>query len=63
MLGQRASSVGIATRLWAGRPGFDSPLGQGFPLLHNAQTGSGAHPASYTMDTGVCFSGAKAAGA
>jgi len=32
------------TRLWAGRPGFDSPQGQRF------QTGSWAHPVSYWMD-------------
>jgi hypothetical protein len=25
---------------------------RGFSLLHNVQTGPGAHPASYPMDTG-----------
>jgi hypothetical protein len=32
-------------------------------LLHVTQTSSGAHPASYSMDTGGSFPGAKAAGA
>jgi hypothetical protein len=31
--------------------------------LHVVQTGSGAQPASYTVDTGGCFPGSKAAGA
>jgi hypothetical protein len=30
-----------------------------FCLLHNVQTGSGAHPASYAMDTGDSFLGGK----
>jgi hypothetical protein len=38
--------------LRAARPGFDSRQGQDFSLLHNVQTGSGAHPASYPMGTG-----------
>jgi hypothetical protein len=38
-------------------------FGQEFPLLHNVQTGSGAHPASYPMDTGDSSLGGKAAGA
>jgi hypothetical protein len=32
------------------------------PLLHYAQTGSGAHPASYPMGAGSYFTGSKAAG-
>jgi hypothetical protein len=31
-----------------------------FFLLHNIHTGSGAHPASYTMDTGVNWPGHEA---
>jgi hypothetical protein len=34
----------------AGRSGFDSRHGQYF-FLHSVQTGSGAHPGSYLMDT------------
>jgi hypothetical protein len=34
-----------------------------FSLHHSVQTGSGAHPASYTMGTSGSFSGGKAAGA
>jgi hypothetical protein len=34
-----------------------------FSLLHNAHTGSGAHPASCTMDTGGSFPEFKVAGA
>jgi hypothetical protein len=37
------------------------PVGQDFPPLHVVQTGSGAHPASYTMGTGG--GGDKVAGA
>jgi hypothetical protein len=32
-------------------------------LLHRVQTGSGLHPASYSMGTGGSFPGGKAAGA
>jgi hypothetical protein len=38
--------------LLAGRPGLDFRQGQDVSLLHNVQTGSGAHPASYPMSTG-----------
>jgi len=34
-----------------------------FSLRHRVQIGSGAHPTSYSMDTGSPFSGGKAAGA
>jgi hypothetical protein len=37
------------------RPEFDSRQGQDLYLLHSPQTGSGAHPASYQMDTGGSF--------
>jgi hypothetical protein len=41
--------------------GFDSRQGQDFSLLHIIQTGFGAHPTSYTMGIGSCFSGSKEA--
>jgi len=34
-----------------------------FSLHYRVQKGSGAHPASYPMSTGGCFTGGKAAGA
>jgi hypothetical protein len=45
--------------LRAGQPGLDSRQGQDVSLIHNLQTGSGAHPASYPVSTGGSFSGAK----
>jgi hypothetical protein len=33
-----------------------------FSLIHNIQTGPGAHPTSYTMTTEVCFPGIKEQG-
>jgi hypothetical protein len=40
------------------------PAGAGkFSLHHRVQDGSGAHPASYPMDTRGSFRGGKAAGA
>jgi hypothetical protein len=60
----RDSSVGIVIHgLWAGWPGFDSRQGKEFTLLHSFQTGSGSHPASYSMGTGGDFPEGKAAGA
>jgi hypothetical protein len=47
-------------RLGAGRPGFDSRLGEDFSFLHSVQTGSGVHPAPYRMGTGDSFPGGKA---
>jgi hypothetical protein len=38
-------------------------VGARFFLLHVVQTGFGAHPASYPMDTGGFSSGGKSAGA
>jgi hypothetical protein len=37
--------------------GLDSGQGQDVSLLHNVQTGSGAHPASYTVSIGGSFTG------
>jgi hypothetical protein len=38
---------------------FESRWRQEFLLLHVVQTGSGAHPAFYLMDTGGSFPGVK----
>jgi hypothetical protein len=43
--------------------GVRVPVGSKFSLLHIIQTGSGVHPASYSMGTGVSFPGGKAPGA
>jgi hypothetical protein len=56
------SSVGIATMLRAGQPGFRIPAGQDFSLRHSVEIGSGSHPASYQMYTGGTFSGVKRPG-
>jgi hypothetical protein len=56
----RGSSVGIATRLRAGRSGDRIPVGVRFSAP--VQTGPGAHPASYTMGTGSLFPGVKRPG-
>jgi len=55
----RDSSVGIATRYGLEGPGIESRWGARFSAP--AQTGPGAHAASYTMGTGS--SGGKADGA
>jgi hypothetical protein len=46
------SAVGIAGCMTKGSD-FESRWGQEFLLLHVIQTGSGAHPASYPMGTGL----------
>jgi hypothetical protein len=61
----RDSSVGIGTRLGAGRKrsrGSISGGGRDFSLLNNIKTGSGAHPASYTTGTGDFFPRVKRQG-
>jgi len=52
----RDSSFGIATPYGLDGLGIESRWGAGFPAP--AQTGPGAHPASYTMGTGS-FAGVK----
>jgi len=59
----RGSSISIVTRLLAGQTNFESPQGLGFPSSPPVQIGSGAHPSSYTRDTGGSFPKGKAAGA
>jgi hypothetical protein len=54
------SSVGIATGYGLDGPGIESRWGARFS--EPVQTGPGAHPASYTMNTGS-FPGVKTAGA
>jgi hypothetical protein len=60
----RDSTVDIATGYWMNDGGFGvkSP-GSVKNFLHDVQTGSGAHPASYPMGMWASFSGSKAAGA
>jgi hypothetical protein len=44
--------------LWVGRPGLDfQQEKRDFFLLHNVQTGSGTHSASYPVDTRGFFPG------
>jgi hypothetical protein len=60
------SSVGIALGYGLDDRGsrVRFPAGTGnFSLHHRVQTGSGAHPASYSMGTKDSFPGGKAAGA
>jgi hypothetical protein len=41
---------------------ISSSIAVAFSLVHSVQTVSGAHPASYPMDSGDSFPGGKAAG-
>jgi hypothetical protein len=52
------SVVGIATDY-----GMNDRVGSKIVFFHVVQTGSGAHPYSYPMDTGGCISGDKVDGA
>jgi hypothetical protein len=59
----RDSSVGIATGYgWTAGVRFLAER-RDLSLLHSVQTGSGAHLASYPMDTWDSFPGGRAAGA
>jgi hypothetical protein len=52
----RGSSIGIATGYWLVVQGIGvqfPAVERDFPLLHNVQIGSGAHPASYLMVSGL----------
>jgi hypothetical protein len=51
---------GYSGGLRAGRPGFGFRARGKFSLLHSVQTGSGAHPVSYSMGTGGIFLGGRA---
>jgi hypothetical protein len=61
VLGSRNSAVGTATGygLESRRLGVRVLVGLRFFCLHVAQTGSGAHPTSYPMDTEGPFPGVK----
>jgi hypothetical protein len=59
--GSRDSSVGIATSY--GMDGWGSIPDRGKIFLHNVQTSSGTHPASYPKGTRVFIPGGKTAGA
>jgi hypothetical protein len=50
------------TELRTGRPGWIPDRSRDFSLRHHFQTGCGAHPASYPMETGVLSSGTKRPG-
>ena len=51
------------TRLLAGSSGVRVPIGAAdFSLLQNLQTGSAAHPVSYSLGTGVLSRGVKRPG-
>jgi hypothetical protein len=60
------SSVGIALGYgvddWGSKVRFPAEAGN-FSLRHRVQTGSGLHPASYSMGTRSCLLEAKSAGA
>jgi hypothetical protein len=45
--------------LLTGQPGLDSGQGQDVSLLHDVQTGPGAHPAFYTVSSEGSFTGDK----
>jgi hypothetical protein len=56
------SSVSVGQELVDRGVGVLLPVeARDFSFLHNVQTGSEAHPASYTMDTAGCFPVDKAA--
>jgi hypothetical protein len=62
----RGSSVSIVTGLRDGWPVFNFRYGQwkySFSFRHRVHTGSGAHPPSYPVDTGVSIPKGKATGA
>jgi len=54
----------IVTRLWAGRPGFNSWQGKGFffSLCRRDHTSSGAHSDSYPLGTEGFYTGCKMVG-
>jgi hypothetical protein len=61
----RDSSVGIVTGYGLddrGGAGVRVPVGKTVSLLHLVQTGSGIHPTSYKMGTGVSSPGVKRQG-
>jgi hypothetical protein len=59
-MGQPGSSVSIMSDYGLDGRGSIPDRGRGFSSNLFVQTGSGAHPASYTMGTGGSFPGDKA---
>jgi hypothetical protein len=55
-------SVGMVTGYGLDSRGLILSRGKDFSLLHNIQTGSGAHKVSYPMSTGGSLPRGKAAG-
>jgi hypothetical protein len=58
----RDNSFDTLSRLRSGRPGNRRSIlseGRECSLLHNVETGSGAHPTSYVVCTGGSFPGAR----
>jgi hypothetical protein len=53
------TSPATSWKVRGSKPGTENK----FFFPQNVQSGSGAHPATYSMGTGVSFSGGKAAGA
>jgi hypothetical protein len=56
----RDNLIDIATRIWTEGMSFESLLRQVIHLFPNVQTGSWAHPVSYSVGTGF-FTRVKAA--
>jgi hypothetical protein len=54
------SSVGIVTKLWAGREGGGGEVDSS--LVHSVQTDSGANPPTYPMGSVSSFPEGKTAG-
>ena len=56
IFGSWNSVVSVVNRLRAGQTAVRIPaVTRGVSLLQNVQNGSGAHPAIYSMGTGVIF--------
>jgi hypothetical protein len=54
--GSARDLIEVAQSVWRLRYGLDGGVwGPELSLLHSAQAGSGAHPASFPMGTGVSF--------
>jgi hypothetical protein len=58
------SVVGVGIATGCGLDSLESIPGRGkaFSVYHNVQTGSGAHPSTYSVGIRVLFRGGKAAG-
>jgi hypothetical protein len=62
---EHGSSVDVVTRLWTNDWGTVVSFtvkARDFYILQTLQKGSGAHPASFSMSTGVAFTGDKTVG-